>query len=516
MIEQDLKGKSGKATQDSIVPESYLPSSLAKDFSNDDLVDQFILTRSQAWIPESWNKKKLHSWHLGTHPSLPVVQFTFANSNITCTLLGFIASASGEILENGQTLSLSFSEKNFVDEFENWLYAHCGRYVAILTGSIYERVYLDPFGSLATVFSAKAETVSSTNMLIPYNEGLNDNLALINKFEIPLKSNYFSLGLDPRHNVERLLPNHFLSLADWSSSRHWPTEDFTVCNNPLEIVAEIGTMLGDTIKSFAEHYGRVQLPITAGGDSRMVLAGARETRDKIDLFTFDLEPSVDPADLRVGSSVASQAKLPHAIYTGHPPGEIELRRWLWRNGATVTAPVGWKNQHAFRSMNPDYPSFPAVAGELGRPIVYRDMEEIINPLNVPALLQRWHIPVIPETVAAAQSWQTDLNTSDAMTMMGLFYLENRVGCWASPVLYSQCLTGCCCVYPYNNRRIISLLLSLPKNYRLRENFVIDLIRQKWPALLYPAFSNESRKAWLAKLLFSGLGRIWCPLKAKGS
>jgi hypothetical protein len=103
-----------------------------------------------------------------------------------------------------------------------------------------------------------------------------------------------------------------------------------------------------------------------------------------------------------------------------------------------------------------------------------------------------------------------------MAMMGVFYIESRIAPWAGPLLYSQCQSGSFSIFPFNNRKIITLLLSLPEHYRLQENFVIDLIRQKWPDLLYPAFSGESRKTWLPKLLLSAYGRIWCPLKAKGS
>ena len=498
----------------SSIPDLYLPSSLAKDFPNDGLVDQFILTRSPEWIPESWNKRMVNTWHLGTYPTLPVIQFTFANSNITCILLGFIATASGKILQDGQTFTLSFSNSKFIDEFENWLYTHSGRYIAILSGSDFERVYLDPCGSLATTYSGIAETVSSTNMLIPYIEGLDDNISLINDFRIPLVKGNFAFGLDPRHNVKSLVANHYLNLSDWSTARHWPTEDFITCNNPRDNVDKIGTLLGNIINSFAEHYGRVQLPVTAGGDSRMLLAASKKSREKIDLYTFDLKPCVDKADIMVGSAVATHAKLPHKIYKSPPPTEHDLRQWIWRNGASANAMIGWKNQHAFRSLNPSYPSFPALLGELGRPIIYKDIEEIFNPLNIPLLLNRWHIPVNAETIEGAQSWIDNLNISDPMTIMGLFYMENRIAPWAGPVLYSQCKSGSFSIFPFNNREIITLLLSLPKHYRLQENLIIDMIRQKWPDLLYPAFSNESRVFWLSKLLLSAYGRNWCPLKAK--
>lgn len=498
------------------VEAAYRPFRLAQDFPAEELGGQFILTKKRDWIPRGWNVFSHGSWWLGVHPGLPVTTITAPDGQITCFLLGHMVTESARVLEQGA--ASHWPAGNGMSDFEEWLYRHGGRFAAIYLGRDAERIYLDGFGSLAVVYSSIAHTVASTNMLIPYVEGTEDNDPLIDDVGIPHQNKYFPFGLSPRRNIGRLLPNHYLDLKSWETIRHWPIRDFEPTRNTRESVAEIGEILGKTVMAFVEHCGGVNLSVTAGGDSRMLLAASRASREHIHTFTFDLKPAVSAPDVAAGARIARRGGVPHNTYVAAEATEMELRRWIWRNGASAHAIIGWRNQHAFLALDTRYPYMPALAGELGRPVFYLPREDSEKLPDVQWLRHFWGIPANDSVTKWSQAWFDGLPAVNRMTALGLCYIENRVGCWAGPVLYSQWGTGAFPVFPFSHRRIIELIMSLPAEYRMEEHFVIDLVRMHWPGLLsIPFFRYPTRRAyaaWWLKLGLSGFGLWQCPLEAK--
>ena len=91
-------------------------------------------------------------------------------------------------------------------------------------------------------------------------------------------------------------------------------------------------------------------------------------------------------------------------------------------------------------------------------------------------------------IHAASNWLDQLPTSDLLEKLDLFYIEQRLGCWAGPARYGP-LYDRFLMYPFNSRRPYELMLSLPQDYRREERMPVDLIKLRWPELLEFPFNE---------------------------
>jgi hypothetical protein len=71
------------------------------------------------------------------------------------------------------------------------------------------------------------------------------------------------------------------------------------------------------------------------------------------------------------------------------------------------------------------------------------------------------------------------------------FIEQRGGCWTSPMAYGAANFFKYLILPFSHRRAIELMLSLPTEYRRRKQFTVDICKQAWPALLSFPFNEFS-------------------------
>jgi hypothetical protein len=81
-----------------------------------------------------------------------------------------------------------------------------------------------------------------------------------------------------------------------------------------------------------------------------------------------------------------------------------------------------------------------------------------------------------------RAWQAGLPAGlTASTLLGLVYLEQRLGCWASPLLYGTAPFALH-LTPFCHREVFDLMLRLPASYRAQKRLPDDLIAASWPEL----------------------------------
>ena len=82
---------------------------------------------------------------------------------------------------------------------------------------------------------------------------------------------------------------------------------------------------------------------------------------------------------------------------------------------------------------------------------------------------------------------------DLPTVLDLLYLEQRVGCWATPQFYGH-VTPMSYMVGFNHRRIIESFLRLPFEFRFARNLPDAVIRNRWSELLDLPF-NQFTGPW---------------------
>ena len=453
---------------------------LSEDGSN--LPRQYILCRDRSKIPSGWEIKQIEFWYLGHDAALPVGEI---KAEVTIGwLVGY--PIDEQRLNNNLQLTVDSQNNDFLLQFETRLAEYGGRYVAILLSSTASRLYLDPAGTLATVYCPTQQIVASTTTLIPDAEGCGDNQQLIDVIQPQQRDGWYPFGLTPRKGVARLLPSHFLDLNKWQSQRHWSADKITPTTDCKSSVAEIARILTRQIQAIAQEYP-IYLSLTAGRDSRMLLACSRPSLERIKFFTREIPDSSAELDCDLASKLANRFGLDYQILSYQTPSQAELDLWLRQTGNCVAGRV-WQSVKTLKQLESDRIYLPGIAAEVGRAFYWRKQDTAESAISAVEILERLRMPQTPLLQERAEQWLAQLPAKNRFEVLDLLYLEQRLGCWAGSLHYGLVNNGFC-LSPFVNRRLLELMLSLPIGYRQQQLLTRDLIQQQWSELLSLPFNR---------------------------
>lgn len=306
---------------------------------------QFVLTENPALgVPGFQRKPVTDTWALLHGPALPVTPVIDAAGRPSGYVLGGALHPEGGLIDTVLPLPASRSDKGFFDACEPLIEGLAGRYAVILAGDAGVRIYVDPVSALGVVFDPKTRAIASS-VLLALDRAREPNPAFDEELILAGKGNY-TLTHTSDAQVKRLLPNHYLNLTDFTVTRHWPKPD-AAFDIPLEqapgALEEIRDRLARTIGTIAAARPTV-MPISAGRDSRNLVACARDHLDKIGEFFAFAHSYNSRIDSAVGSLVAERMNLPYRIYDtddyprGALPGRFRQRQitrdWMIANGFT--------------------------------------------------------------------------------------------------------------------------------------------------------------------------------------
>lgn len=452
-----------------------------------EMIGQFVLDRGHGTIREGWTAERLGPWRLSHHVRLPVIPIRNSNGAQAGWLLGMAIEREGRLLTQEWVVPAARAGFDGFSEFEAELLSLAGRFVAIYLNDG-GRVYLDAFGSMSVVFCPEQEMAASSPGLIPRVEGCGDNEPLVKAFGLPEADAWYPLGLTPRWGVDRILPNHYLDLTQWSVHRHWPTQDLSIgSGEPAECVEKIGALIERTINAVTREFP-VQMALTAGRDSRVLLACSKSCLDRIHCYTTELPDTKGRKDSRVASALARKEGFVHKVLPWIDASAAELQTWLDRTGPCSAGRI-WKGVATENQLDPDRVTLLGIAGEVGRKTKYWRIEDTENTSLSPSLiLERLEMPRLEVVVARAQRWLDEFPLQHAPTVLDFLYIEQRVGCWAGPSLYGSVRSRFNLI-PYCSAEIFRHTLALPITYRWERRFPEDLIRSRWPELLQFPFNE---------------------------
>lgn len=433
-------------------------------------IGQFILTRQALDVPLGWTQRKFGRWLIGTN-ALPLHDIHDERKKVVGICIGFPQGAS--------------APWRGVDDF---YHRTAGRWILLLEDEV---LYLDPSGSLSAVYSDTA-VASSATLLEKEPDWDTESIAAIRFPEI---DSWFPFGLTARRRIKRLLPNHCLDLATWKPRRHWPAvdTDLSRSHDPLPLVEAIVNHLRKAINEVPHP---LSLALTAGRDSRMLLACCRDRLDNADFFTFDYGPS--SVDVEVGRRLAMKFGLTHRLLPMVQTSDEELTSWLYRTGHSVSGPI-WKIHKTLNAYSPDTVNLPGLAGEVGRAYYWRRKDRPELPLLVDDVLSRTKQPKFDRFREEARTYLDGLKGFDTFVQLDLLYIEQRLGCWASPSYLGNTRSK----YeftPFNQRQVFTSMMRLPCSYRRSQYLARDVCRIGWSELESMPFNECSGRRWLAHRL----------------
>jgi len=450
-----------------------------------ELVRQFIISPTKSFMPALWQLREKAGLYLAAHPSLPVLDVSTEDGAHIGYLMGWPITSEGSVAKVSLTLpvrkdELLTSTQSGETRSEASLYDLGGRWVFALITDETCRLYLDPCGSQAAVYSPLLQIASATTALIPRTAETDYDDKLVALMDIPSKDRWFPFGLTPRRSCRRLLPNNYLDLKKWATQRHWPTASLSENADSSDAIATVANSVKHLIHATVADRP-VQCSLTAGQDTRMFLACARSEVQRILWHTREDYSWSSERDLKVAKHIARRFRLNYKILSRVETPEEDLAAWLERTGRCV-AGNAWRSSRMVDSFQDESFTLTGIAGGVARAYYWREGDTPSTKVTVPLLIGRTKLPLHEDILNAGEKWLAELPFRDAFLTFDLFLLEQRVACYSSPSRYGY-VSPAVMMYPLAHRASIEAMLRLPPDYKRREQLHKDIIAREWPELL---------------------------------
>jgi len=212
----------------------------------------------------------------------------------------------------------------------------------------------------------------------------------------------------------------------------------------------------------------------------LLLACAREYKNRISCHTICKPRGGPSVDYQVARYIARTYDLEHEGQHFTEPTKEDLERWLVRTGFCV-AGASWRNVTTVKELDESRARLTGIGGEIGR-AYYRSTGENDGQLSPTVLMSQLKIPTTQTLWSAAEEWLADAPALDPLRLLDLLYVEQRVGCWASPATAGH-TDSAHMTSPFCDREIVRALIALGEEKKRSEEWMEDIIRKAWPQLL---------------------------------
>lgn len=461
---------------------------------------QFIFGPRPVKIPGEWNVHQItRDWALTIQRDLPFRQAQSAGG-AQILLLGFAIDPENPELDDNQLLERICKSANWdellratVNLSGRWVLFHvAGRQVRLLNDATALRsVYFSVPGQEPWCFSQPG--LYRLVRDVDYSPGAIEFVQSKESqkdFEV-----CFPAASSPYKEVAHLLSNHYLDLETQESVRFWPNQRLPALALQ-QAVAESARILQQSMRAIVNR-GPTAFAVTAGRDSRTLLAASRAVADKLWVHTAmygELNPH--SPDFRVSAQLCAIAGVKQNIIPCPKRMTEPFASVFMKNHDPSHHFWGRISQGFLEKYPADTISVRGNVSEAARCVFYAGG---IHPayLDGADLARRCKMPVIEFTRHHFDEWLADAApAAEAFNykVLDLFFLEHRMPNWLA---LSQ--TQYDIVYetfsPYSNRRLISTMLATPPSERIKPASKIyrELIQRMWPELLPFPFNPPDRR-----------------------
>lgn len=255
------------------------------------------------------------------HPDLQTCVVEDDNKSIT--LLGYILDPKNPQYEDYDILRCLIGELTSTDDLDSFFSrtdSLGGRWILIIDSGQEIRLFNDAAGYRQVYFTditmcQELWCGSQPGIIAEILELCVDAQArtFMNSISYTSNKEYTWPGdSSPYKEIRHLVPNHFLRLDTGSCHRYWPTTNLGELSLQ-QCVAENAALLVGLMQSAFNRF-ELALSITAGRDTRLILAAAKEIRRQVFFFTMmHSNMTANSADIRIPSNVLANLGLPHNV-----------------------------------------------------------------------------------------------------------------------------------------------------------------------------------------------------------
>ena len=457
----------------------------------------FLITTSvepldqKCFVLASWNRFIIGNYSFWIHPEQRL--YLHQHNEITFFLIGHCYNPISMTADEGTELaSLAAAFSRGVNDYCLEL---CDVTGIFLTGYIIKdsiTLYGDAAGMFMTYygFSHSCIWITSHAAMAGDLNGLNQSEYVKKLVNYRLYSLFgFSLpgDLSPYYEFKRLVPNHSVCLSNnhCEVKRFYPLETWEFLLNEYSVdqrAEKAARILSNSMALIPQKWANPAISLTGGCDSKTTLACAKGQYDHYQYFSYISQES-EAVDANGAHAICNKLGLHHTIYSipQQPAKDQELIANIIRinqgdignpNMREVQKRIFLAEQNSFDVEVKSWVS------EIGRAYYHKRFAKKKFPVEPTAryLTTLYKVFVhnrslVRETdTIFAQYMQDYLRQSEMKdwSWVDLFFWEFRVSSWNGLVITGEHRYSFDITIPYNNRRLLTLMLAVPEEIRMND------------------------------------------------
>ena len=297
--------------------------------------------------------------------------------------------------------------------------------------------------------------------------------------------------------IKRLVPNIVVNFNghEFVTDRFFPNKELEICKSAdeyEETIKDIGDILHKNMELISKKWDKPAISMTGGMDSKVTLACTNGLYDRFKYFSY-ISMVGESIDADAAHKIANHLGLNHKIYN------IPNENSKFKNLDIITkiinhsfGNIGNLNQNDmkkrvyFRDTEDFDVEVKSWVSEIGRANYYKKfgkkrMPKKLTPRNLTTMYKFFvnNRSLVKKTDNVFEEYRKkykfgeNFNNYDESDM---FLWEIRYGAWGGLVLTGEHRYSYDITVPYNNRKLIDLLLSLPLEKRISDKCHEDIIK----------------------------------------
>lgn len=464
---------------------------------------QFILSSNPQFSFEGWTNLKLdENIHLSAHPDLEVTQSSFGA--IQLTLLGFVINPFEPLKSNQEIFDDLVKGANGFNDVLLKTDQLGGRWIIIYKNNQSFKIFHDPCGQRQVYFHNNLENEilcgSDPSIMNHFVKLEKDTTLSINEFihsaAFEEKENAWIGSGTIYQGVEHLMPNHYLNVNELKSIRFWPNKPIEKLD--LEKAAGIAAeMLKGSLLAIGNRY-KLALAVTAGWDSRILLAASKQVKDNSVYFVSLTGLEGDNYhDLAVPKKLLKKLGLPFYAQKCDVELDPEFKKNLETNVAM--ARINLNKARFIYKYHLDFDGMVSVNGNVSE--IARTCIRPLFPMKTTgeniAKLGFFRYGGLSYATTQFNKWIdgiNDLCEKNNLNIYDMLYWEQRMGNWGAQYPAEQDIS-IDQFSPFNNRLLLTTLLSVDEKYRKDPKYILHfkIIEKLWPETLLEPIGKTGKK-----------------------
>ena len=467
----------------------------------------FILSKdSNVELPEyvkAWKKVDIFNFTFYIHPRQTM--FYKTESSDAYFLIGHAYNPFTNIIFEEEILNeWSIADKSSKEESTDYINSLTGLF---LMGKITDKqisVFLDCAGMTSGYYGVVNGNILISSHTVIFAElfGLNVSTYVkkLLKYKLyPLYGSFLPGDITPYDDVYRIVPNTeiTININDLKTriNRFYPNKAITYITSEDEYkeqLKKIADVFKNTMRLISEKWSRPAISLTGGMDSKTTLASANGIYDKFLYFSY-VTSKAEKIDADAAKSICEAIEVEHKTYNISPiPSEyLDFNTtktilqynmdYIGRNNTNDVC-----KREYFSNINDFDVEIKSWVSEIARANYYKKfgkkrMPKNITPRRCSCMYKIFlhNRNLLRDTDRIFAKYISKTNFKEHVfnfDWSDLFLWEIRYGSWGGLVITSEHKYSFDITIPYNNRKLLELMLAVPLDKRRKDILHNDLIR----------------------------------------